>query len=449
MTVIGVDVSRYQGADWKPREQDKYVVIKCTEGRTIVSPTLAAQDKTARDAGLLIGYYHYLHPGNATEQAAYFVKNLPANSESATLWCDWEGDWSAGKHPSVEDAAEFIAAVKAARPRNRVGLYCNASDWKSTAVKAGDGLWIAHYTDAAQPDIRQEWDLWQYTDKPIDQNRSAVETLDELRAWWSLEHPDPEPVPGPVEPEPEPLPPPDPVMALINTLTAKTSTTPKTTYVVYQGENILQLDLEIILRCAAAVGWGPVKLIQGGLSKGSLSAKTHEWFGGYDLRTWIGRPGGHTLEKTWEFSAALTRSGIVGFIRGVADSFDDHLHLASREAGKLAHQQLRDQITEFLDGGDGLRGSKEYYGPDVRLGTWATSPYNIANITADSGHYTVTTDGGQLLGLDVDRKIVTRAPNGYPIIAAKRVQRWDRSNVVDAGEVYWAAEYLTPKETNV
>jgi hypothetical protein len=238
----------------------------------------------------------------------------------------------------------------------------------------------------------------------------------------------------------------DPILDMIRSLMLKPAITPAAFYVTYQGEHFLPLDLEIILRCAAAVGWGPVTFIKGGLEDGGLSASTHAWFGAADIRT-----RDHTTAQTWDFAAALIRSGIVGFPRGYGrDSFAKHLHIASREAGMLAHKSLRAQIAEFQDGGDGLVGSKEYHGPSVRLGTWGQSPYNPVNITPDTGTYVVTTDGANLLGVDVDRKIVTRVPNGTEIDAVKRVQRWDRANVVantPAGrETYFAADYLKPKE---
>jgi hypothetical protein len=238
----------------------------------------------------------------------------------------------------------------------------------------------------------------------------------------------------------------DPILDMIRSLMLKPAITPATFYVTYQGEHFLPLDLEIILRCAAAVGWGPVTFIKGGLEDGGLSASTHAWFGAADLRT-----RDHTTAQTWDFAAALIRSGEAAFPRGYGrDSFAKHLHIASREAGMLAHKTLRAQIAEFQDGGDGLVGSKEYHGPSVRLGTWQQSPYNPVNITPDTGTYVVTTDGANLLGVDVDRKIVTRVPNGTEIDAVKRVQRWDRANVVantPAGrETYFAADYLKPKE---
>jgi hypothetical protein len=178
----GVDVSRYQ-PDWTPDPlRDSFVFVKATEGRTVLNPIYAKQINLTRIAGMVVGHYHYMHRGNAKEQAAYFVKNVDLRP-GELLVCDWEGDWQAGKHPSVADAAEFISEVKRLAPGHRCLLYCNRSDWMNTNVKAPDGLWIARY-GTSDPNVDPfVWDFWQYTDKPMDLNWSRFETMAELKEW--------------------------------------------------------------------------------------------------------------------------------------------------------------------------------------------------------------------------------------------------------------------------
>lgn len=64
----GIDVSAFQSSDYRT-DGLSFVFVKATEGRTYVNPKLAAQTKTAREAGLVVGFYHFLWPGNLTEQA--------------------------------------------------------------------------------------------------------------------------------------------------------------------------------------------------------------------------------------------------------------------------------------------------------------------------------------------------------------------------------------------
>jgi hypothetical protein len=415
MSVIGTDVSRWQ-PDWHPAPDDRFAIVKATQGTTVRNPERNEQLQRARDAGLLIGHYHYLERGNSAAQARHFL-NSENFYETDTLWCDWEGDWAAGKHPSVEDAATFIAAVKAARPWSKVGLYCNVSDWLTTTVKKGDALWIARYgRTPGDPGIRPVWDLHQYTDDPIDKNISRLNTFDELATWWTS--------------PPSPTPPPGPFW----------SEEYQSEFVSMNGEWVTPLDKTILEACAKAVGWGKLNIVQGGLSAGSLSAKTHYGLAVGDIQTLT-----HSTTLVWELAAALLRSGVVPFLRGYGggDSFAKHIHFASRESYDAGHDQLQKQIDEYLQGGDGLVGDRRYYGPDIRLSTWKQSPYNPANITEDDQLYKVTTEKLPLLGRDVDHKIVTRAAKGSFVKAAKRIRRWGRDNVVTGAGVFYAAEFLT------
>src|SRR5215207_3960379 len=169
MVLHGVDISAYQ-PDWKPNDDDSFVFIKSTEGSTWVSFSRDLQADRARVAGLQVGWYHFLWPDNPLRQAAWFVANTDIQPGDL-LVCDWEN--TNGGHPSVTNAANFIAEVKRLKPDNKVGLYCSKDDWLNTAVKAGDFLWVAHWTTMAEPGVAAPWIFWQYTDKPIDQNKAA------------------------------------------------------------------------------------------------------------------------------------------------------------------------------------------------------------------------------------------------------------------------------------
>lgn len=401
--IHGVDVSGHQ-PDWEPADNDAFAFVKATEGRTYINDDHALQVERARADGLRVGHYHFLWPNNAPEQARFFVEHadiLPGD----LLVCDWEN--TNGGHPSTQDAAEFIAEVRNLRPLHRVGLYCNASDWLNTSVKAGDFLWIAHYTTAAEPGISSTWHFWQYSDKPIDQNYGHFDSLDSLKAWANGE---------------------------------RYSVKYQSIYTeLGSGRYVTPLDKQIVIACATASGWGTVRLSQGGLSTSvTASALTHAGLGVVDIA-----PDGRSKEDVWRYAAALIRSGIIGFPRGYGgDSWGDqkHIHCVSVESAEHAHKQAQDQIDEFKRGGDGLVGDKSYNGPNVKLGSWKESPYNPVNIKPDTGKYGVDTD--RLYGRDVDYAIVRQRTRGYVIQAAKQIYRWGRWNVVTKTPTYYAAEYL-------
>jgi hypothetical protein len=178
----GVDVSSHQGADWIPAPGDTFAMVKCSEGTTYTNPVRWSQISAARTAGMVTGHYHFMWPGRPIEQARFFVDNVGALA-GEPLWCDWET--TGGGHPSVDDAAKFIAEVQRLLPENRVGLYCNESDWLTTTVKAGDGLWIARY--GAEPKTLTKWIFHQYTDTPIDKNWSQFTSVDDLKAWCHVQ----------------------------------------------------------------------------------------------------------------------------------------------------------------------------------------------------------------------------------------------------------------------
>jgi GH25 family lysozyme M1 (1,4-beta-N-acetylmuramidase) len=145
--IKGLDVSDHQ-ADWKPSPSYHFVFIKATEGQSWKAQKAAQHARRARDAGYVVGWYHFLWPsaksGNPSTQAMWFLNNIPDLRVGDLLVCDWEP--TKGGTPTRSDKNLFMAAVKKARGnRNKVGLYLNASMWNSSDKKAGDFLWVARY----------------------------------------------------------------------------------------------------------------------------------------------------------------------------------------------------------------------------------------------------------------------------------------------------------------
>lgn len=178
----GIDVSAYQSASYDT-DNISFVFIKATEGRSYVNPKLSAQTKRARDAELVVGFYHFLWPGNLTAQAEYFVKHAPEKAGDI-LAVDWETT-SDGTHASNAEKDLFIRKVKELRPNNPVILYTNRNYWLTvdSTSYAGDGLWIADYVTAGKPRIKAKWRFHQYTDDPLDKNVADFTSRAALREW--------------------------------------------------------------------------------------------------------------------------------------------------------------------------------------------------------------------------------------------------------------------------
>ncbi|MFE0104747.1 glycoside hydrolase family 25 protein [Streptomyces sp. NPDC059009] len=179
--IRGIDVSSYQSSF--NTDGLSFVFIKATEGRSYVNPRLTAQTKLARDGGCVVGFYHFLWPGNIAAQAEYFVKKAP-EKEGDLLAVDWE---TTGDHTRASNAEKdrFIREVKRLRPDHRVMLYCNRDFWLNhdTTSYAGDGLWIADYVTAGKPRIKAKWTIHQYTSTPLDKDVAAFDDEDALRDW--------------------------------------------------------------------------------------------------------------------------------------------------------------------------------------------------------------------------------------------------------------------------
>lgn len=179
MTLYGVDISNRQ-AGYKPGADVDFVFVKSTEGHTYTSNTHAAQVAAARGAGRVVGHYHFLWPGNVVVQANWFVNHTPLQPGDL-LVCDWET--TGGGLASCADKDLFLRTVKAMRPGYKVGLYCNTSDWLhvDTTSECADFLWIAAY--GPKPNLQHPYLFWQYTSKPIDQNRGYFSSRAALRTW--------------------------------------------------------------------------------------------------------------------------------------------------------------------------------------------------------------------------------------------------------------------------
>jgi hypothetical protein len=203
--------------------------------------------------------------------------------------------------------------------------------------------------------------------------------------------------------------------------------------------------------------FGPIRIVQGGLSMGGGSAYTHAGLGAFDVSVknpFTSVNDYHTEETVLKAAAVFNRSGLLAFTRGYEignydDKWDDdrHFHVVSWESYNSLHWQAQNQIKEYLrwlegdPDGDGLVSSQRYPGWRIpNLEHWATSPYRPENIRVDTSTYVVNTD--VLNARDVDKNITRTRPRGYELRAVKQVKRWGRWNVVTASERYYALQYL-------
>ena len=205
--INGIDVASYQDATPSVSGLD-FVFIKATEGRSYVSGKQNRQAATARTAGLVVGFYHFLHPGNIQAQAEWFVDKC-ASLEGDMLVCDWETT-ADGKRPTCAEKDQFLRAVKKLRPTHKVGLYCNTDYWKhrDTTSFCQDFLWIADpNSPKGKPSIKAKWLFHQWGQRGTDQDVAAFNSRSDLRNWCGYPTPPTKkPAPKPTPPAPTPAP---------------------------------------------------------------------------------------------------------------------------------------------------------------------------------------------------------------------------------------------------
>lgn len=189
--IYGLDVSNYQPAaipartpgDNKPVD---FCLTKATQGTSYINPRMAAQAASARQQGMVTGFYHFLEKGNIQAQCEYFVEKA-ASVEGDILAIDWETNPNTNTYPSNAEKDAAIRTVQALRPGHRVLLYCNTDFWKNrdSTSFAGDGLWIATAGySAARPPVQSAWVMHQYsTAGNYDHNVAQFSSRADLRAW--------------------------------------------------------------------------------------------------------------------------------------------------------------------------------------------------------------------------------------------------------------------------
>ncbi len=171
---LGLDCSAYQKhpdfARAKREAGVAFVFLKATEGATYTDPTFARNASAARAAGLLVGAYHFFRPEKqGAAQATHFAAVAGPVAELRPV-IDMES-WR-GVEPVlvVRRALDFVDACEKAfaAPVVMYSYPAFLADLRNKAVTLFDelagrcgGLWIAHYTKAAQPLVPKPWTSWQ------------------------------------------------------------------------------------------------------------------------------------------------------------------------------------------------------------------------------------------------------------------------------------------------
>ena len=176
--VQGIDVSHHQGSvDWIQvyTAGYRFAFVKASEGVGWIDPNFEANMENGRDAGLLMGAYHFARPdlgNNPVDEAEYFISVASEYLGQCYLRpvLDLEKGASLGKDVLSNWVHIWMETVK-----NETGiepiLYVNnnyANNYLDEFLTKYD-LWIAHWTydlsSSPNTGIWDSWSFWQYSDK--------------------------------------------------------------------------------------------------------------------------------------------------------------------------------------------------------------------------------------------------------------------------------------------
>lgn len=166
----GCDISHHQGQlDFNVlRDNLEFVIIRATYGDGYKDTRFEINRDSARQVGLLCGFYHYAYPQyNAPEaEADWFTKTVSCKV-GEIIALDFEE-----KYPTPVDWCKRFLDRAASNMGFKPYIYLNlatvkAYDWKPV-IDAGYPLWLAHWTyDESEP-VATQWgdvNLRQYSNQ--------------------------------------------------------------------------------------------------------------------------------------------------------------------------------------------------------------------------------------------------------------------------------------------
>ncbi len=170
--VRGIDVSKWQGKiDWsKVRSAGiSFVMIKATEGTTVVDRYFKQNILGAQAVGIKVGAYHYAHPDNdPILEVDHFIKTITGFTLDLPPALDLEVNKGLNKKQVTSFAVSWLREIERRIGRKPL-FYSYTSFIRSYIGKELEAwpLWIAHY-EVLQPGKNGVWDQWmvfQYSSK--------------------------------------------------------------------------------------------------------------------------------------------------------------------------------------------------------------------------------------------------------------------------------------------
>jgi len=174
--VHGVDVSKFQGdIDWELAQASgvNFAYIKATEGGDHLDERFTENWHAAGQAGVLRGAYHfYYFCRTASEQANWFIENVPKDPKALPPVVDMEWNHASRTcryHPKpavVRNEVRVYLDRITAHYGKRPVVYVTPDFYEENNLKRvrGYSFWLRSVADHPRQRYRgQPWAFWQYT----------------------------------------------------------------------------------------------------------------------------------------------------------------------------------------------------------------------------------------------------------------------------------------------
>ena len=166
----GIDVYHGDGiVDWHKVKAAGYTwcYIKASQGKAYVDPMFDSNWKSAKEAGLKRGAYHYYVAADGPEQAKKFLSVIGNDHGELPPALDWEHHDDTSLHAEVAGGQAWLLAVEASigvRPIIYSGYYY-IGDLDNPAWMSAYGLWLADYRSSPHiPAPFNSYVYWQYSE---------------------------------------------------------------------------------------------------------------------------------------------------------------------------------------------------------------------------------------------------------------------------------------------
>lgn len=175
----GVDVSHLQGEigwDQVGQAGKRFAIVKATEGTDFFDPNFVTNRKGARDAGIVVGAYHFAHfYEDAGPQAQWFLEHIGSTHGELPPAIDLESGGFDTNEPIpapndlVQWIHDFAAAVHKETGRHPM-LYTDPGFWEAythdETAFAARHLWLARWAPSPDPlpGGWKTWTFWQYSE---------------------------------------------------------------------------------------------------------------------------------------------------------------------------------------------------------------------------------------------------------------------------------------------